>query len=54
MGGRKQKMRKPKPGIYIVGEGITEQYYFAHIKKIFCSVNLLKNISQSILSGVIL
>jgi hypothetical protein len=35
MGGRKQKMREPKPGIYIVGEGITEQYYFAHLKKIF-------------------
>ena len=35
MGGRKQKMREPKPGIYIVGEGITEQYYFAHIKRIF-------------------
>jgi len=35
MGGRKQKIREPKSGIYIVGEGITEQYYFAHIKKIF-------------------
>ena len=35
MSGRKQKMREPKPGIYIVGEGITEQYYFAHIKKLF-------------------
>jgi len=35
MGGRRQKMREPKPGIYIVGEGITEQYYFAHIKRIF-------------------
>ena len=34
MGGRKQKIREPKPGIYIVGEGITEQYYFAHIKRI--------------------
>lgn len=34
MGGRKQKMRKTKPGIYIVGEGITEQYYFSHIKKL--------------------
>jgi hypothetical protein len=34
MGGRKQKMREPKPGIYIVGEGITEQYYFSHIKKL--------------------
>ena len=35
MGGRKQKTREPKSGIYIVGEGITEQYYFSHIKKIF-------------------
>jgi hypothetical protein len=35
MGGRKQKIREPKPGIYIVGEGITEQYYFSHIKRIF-------------------
>lgn len=35
MGGRKQKIRTPKSGIYIVGEGITEQYYFSHIKKIF-------------------
>jgi hypothetical protein len=32
MGGRKQKIREPKSGIYIVGEGITEQYYFSHIK----------------------
>lgn len=35
MGGRKQIIREPKSGIYIVGEGITEQYYFSHIKKIF-------------------
>lgn len=35
MGGRKQKTREPKSGIYIVGEGITEQYYFSHIKKIY-------------------
>jgi hypothetical protein len=35
MGGRKQKIREPKSGIYIVGEGITEQYYFSHIKKVF-------------------
>jgi len=35
MGGRKQKIREPKPGIYIVGEGITEQYYFSHIKRLF-------------------
>jgi hypothetical protein len=35
MGGRKQKTRKLKSGIYIVGEGITEQYYFTHIKRLF-------------------
>jgi hypothetical protein len=35
MSGRKQKMRKPKAGIYIIGEGITEQYYFTHIKNLF-------------------
>jgi hypothetical protein len=34
MGGRKQKIREPKSGIYIVGEGITEQYYFSHVKKL--------------------
>lgn len=33
MGGRKQKIRDPKSGVYIIGEGITEQYYFSHIKK---------------------
>ena len=35
MGGRKQKIREPKSGIYIIGEGITEQFYFAHLKRIF-------------------
>lgn len=34
MGGRKQKKRKIKPGIHIIGEGITEQYYFSHIKRL--------------------
>ncbi|MDR1114677.1 MAG: RloB family protein [Tannerella sp.] len=34
MNGRKQKIRDTKSGIYIVGEGITEQYYFSHIKKL--------------------
>ena len=33
--GRKQKIRESKPGIYIIGEGITEQYYFTHIKRLF-------------------
>jgi ribosomal protein S18 len=32
--GRKQKIREPKSGIYIIGEGITEQYYFTHIKQL--------------------
>lgn len=35
MGGRKQRVKELKPGIYIVGEGITEQYYFSHIKRLF-------------------
>jgi hypothetical protein len=35
MGGRKQKFRQPSPGIYIIGEGITERYYFDHLKSIF-------------------
>ncbi len=35
MGGRKQKVRDTKPGVYIIGEGITEQHYFSHIKRIF-------------------
>ncbi|MDR1895289.1 MAG: hypothetical protein LBR10_00680 [Prevotellaceae bacterium] len=34
MGGRKQKIREPESGVYIIGEGITEQYYFSHIKRI--------------------
>lgn len=35
MGGRKKQTREVRSGIYIIGEGITEQYYFSHIKKIF-------------------
>lgn len=35
MGGRKQKVRDTKSGVYIIGEGITEQHYFFHIKRIF-------------------
>ena len=35
MRGRIQKLREPRHGIYIVGEGKTEQYYFSHIKKLF-------------------
>jgi hypothetical protein len=53
MGGRKQKMKEPKSGIYIIGEGITEQYYFSHIKRmlgfncIYKAVELLSKDSQS-------
>lgn len=32
MGGRKQAQKDIKPGIYILGEGETEQYYFTHLK----------------------
>lgn len=41
MGGRRNKQRELKGTVYIVGEGITEQYYFAHLKhlrKYSCSV----------------
>lgn len=34
MGGRKNKKLDLKNGIFIVGEGITEQYYFAHLKQL--------------------
>lgn len=35
MGGRKQKFKEPLSGIYILGEGITEQYYFTHLKNLY-------------------
>jgi hypothetical protein len=35
MGGRRQKFKAIKPGIYILGEGLTERYYFSHLKRIF-------------------
>ncbi|MDD4637208.1 MAG: RloB family protein [Bacteroidales bacterium] len=35
MNGRSQKTKETFAGIHIVGEGITEQYYFSHIKTIF-------------------
>ncbi len=35
MEGRNQKIKDTYPGIHIVGEGITEQYYFTHIKHIY-------------------
>lgn len=41
MGERKYKKQDLRNGIFIVGEGITEQYYFAHLKqlrKYSCSV----------------
>ena len=34
MGGRKQSNLELKKGTFIVGEGLTEQYYFSHIKQI--------------------
>lgn len=34
MKGRKQGNLELKKGIFIVGEGLTEQYYFAHLKHI--------------------
>ncbi len=34
MGGRRKKGLELKQGIYIVGEGITEQYYFSHLKQL--------------------
>jgi len=41
MGGRRKKGLELKQGIYIIGEGITEQYYFSHLKalkKYYCEV----------------
>lgn len=35
MGGRRRSFKEPKPGLYIVGEGITEKFYFDHLKSIF-------------------
>ena len=35
MGGRKQKFKQLCGGFYILGEGITEQYYFTHLKAIY-------------------
>ncbi len=32
MGGRRSKKLKLKKGLYIIGEGITEQFYFSHLK----------------------
>jgi len=34
MGGRRSKKIELKKGLYIIGEGITEQYYFTHLKQI--------------------
>ncbi|HPB05961.1 MAG TPA: hypothetical protein PLQ09_07830 [Prolixibacteraceae bacterium] len=34
MGGRKQNNIELRGGTYIVGEGITEQFYFAHLKQL--------------------
>ncbi|MCE5177850.1 MAG: RloB family protein [Porphyromonadaceae bacterium] len=35
MARRKKNTRSIKPGVYIIGEGITEQYYLSHVKRIF-------------------
>ncbi len=35
MGGRRQKFRPLKPGIIILGEGLTEHHYFRHLKALF-------------------
>lgn len=35
MSGRKQKFKPLKPGTYILGEGITEKFYFEHLKSIY-------------------
>ncbi len=34
MGSRKKNFKSPNQGIYIVGEGITEKYYFEHLKRL--------------------
>jgi hypothetical protein len=66
MGGRKSKKLELRNGIFIVGEGITEQYYFAHLKqlkKYNCSVkprffgktsidDISKTVSKLLLGGV--
>lgn len=35
MANRKSKFKEPTHGIYILGEGITEKYYFQHLKSIY-------------------
>ena len=35
MSGRRQKFKQPSAGVYILGEGLTEQFYFTHLKAIF-------------------
>ncbi len=34
MGGRRSKNLELKKGLYIIGEGITERYYFTHLKNL--------------------
>jgi len=34
MGGRRSNNLELKKGLYIIGEGITEQYYFTHLKRL--------------------
>ncbi len=34
MGGRRQQKLELRGNVYVVGEGITEQYYFSHLKQL--------------------
>lgn len=42
MGGRRQRFRPLKAGLHIVGEGLTEYYYFKHLKGLFNYVCTIK------------
>lgn len=58
MGGRKQKFKAPQTGIYVIGEGKTEKFYFTHLRKIFgfkCTVHprFCRNTSVSDIAGKI-
>jgi hypothetical protein len=58
MGNRTQNFRQQYPAIVILGEGLTEKYYFTHLKKIFdyhctirprfCSNTCINSISKNI------
>ncbi len=42
MGGRRQKFKPLKSGLHIVGEGLTEYYYFTHLKGLFNYICTIK------------